>query len=275
MSVFRILNQAPQYLLANGQVNAGGKLYFYETDLSTPKDTWAEQAKTTLNANPVIMDAAGRTTTDVWGDGEYGVVMTDADDVVIWTRNNVEANTGTGTTIPALETGKFLTNDGSSLLWEDIIQVPDPTGLSNYYLASDGSGTPLWQQFPEIEVPDPEVVVATDSVRVGVSDSATKWLVQKGTGSATAGGGKTATASVTFGTAFAAAPHVAITPTTASACSTANLIPSWAVTSVSASGFTVTFSTVTGGTSADNFSGSNIISNVTFMWEASATVTVA
>lgn len=136
---FRILNMAPQYLLPSGQVNAGGKLYFYETDLTTPKDTWSDEGLTVINSNPVLMDSAGRSSTDIWGSGEYGVVMTDADDVTIWTRNNVRPDVGAGNVIPALVNGQFLTNDGSILQWQPIRQLPDPSGLNNYSLVSDGT----------------------------------------------------------------------------------------------------------------------------------------
>ncbi len=96
MPTFRLLNQAPQYLLADGSVNAGGSLHFYETDLTTPKDTWSDADLTVLNANPVTLNAQGRTVTDVFGDGEYGVVMKDALGAVIWTRNNVSNGVAAG-----------------------------------------------------------------------------------------------------------------------------------------------------------------------------------
>src|SRR5690606_33186699 len=99
---FRILNQAPQYLLPDGRVNAGGSLTFYETDLSTPKGTWSDPELNTPNANPVELDAAGRSSTDIWGDGEYGVVMKDALGTPIWTRNNVRDVDNPGSAIPAL-----------------------------------------------------------------------------------------------------------------------------------------------------------------------------
>ena len=60
---YRILNQAPQYLLPDGSVNAGGSLTFFEPDLSTPKNTWSDPDMVTLNANPVLLDSAGRTVT--------------------------------------------------------------------------------------------------------------------------------------------------------------------------------------------------------------------
>lgn len=274
MSSFRILNQAPQYRLADGRVNAGGSLTFYETDLTTLKDTWSDEAMTVLNSNPVVMDASGLTLTDVWGDGEYGVAMADADDVVIWTRNNVKASNAEAVAIPALQDGEFLTNNGSVMSWQPILQVPDPTGHSGQVLYSDGSLS-YWAALPDSTPPDPEIVVTENSFQAGVSTDTTKWLEQTGTGSATASGGKTATASVVYDTPFvAAATYVDIVPTSASSCALANIIPNWAITVSSTTGFTVTFSTLTGGSSADGFSSSNIISAVPFMYKATGTVVV-
>ena len=270
MAAFRILNQAPQYLLENGSPNAGGKLFFYETDLSTPKDTWAEEALTTLNANPVVMDAAGRTLTDVWGDGEYGVVMTDANDVVIWTRNNVQASGSASQAIPALVNGRFLSNDGSALLWQTVREVPDPTGLSNFYLTSDGTGIPIWTQIPEpAPPPEPEVIVDTASFQAGTSADPTKYFVQKGTGTVAATGTREATASVVFPEAFGVLWHVGITLQGVGFTSL-NDIPRFSVTSQSTTGFSVRF--VTGENST--FAGWDITSAINFTYIAHGTIEV-
>lgn len=272
MPTFRLLNQAPQYLLADGSVNAGGSLTFYETNLTTLQDTWSDPDKNTLNSNPVILDSAGRAATDIWLDGEYGIVLKDANGATIWTRNNVQIPGGTGTSLPAPEADKFVYSpDGVAFVMSSILQVPDPTGLSNYVLTSDGTGVPVWQQQTSPDVPDPDIVVTDNSFQAGVSTDEKKFFEQWNSGSATAGGGKTASATITFATAFGATPNISITPTTASACSTANIIPKFAVTAKSSSGFTVTFSTLTGGTSADNVSGSNIVNPVTFDWVARGT----
>src|SRR5690606_22439540 len=134
MSTFRILDQAPQYLLPDGKVNAGGSITFYETDLTTPKLTWSDPEQTTPNPNPLPLDAAGRTQYDVWGEGEYGAVMRDAAGVTIWTRNNVRVAGDANQEIPALVAGQFLTNDGSNLQWAPVREVPDPTGSNGQVL---------------------------------------------------------------------------------------------------------------------------------------------
>lgn len=205
---FRILNQAPQYLLPSGQVNAGGKLYFYETDLTTPKNTWSDEGMTTLNANPVTMDSAGRSVTDIWGDGEYGVVMTDSQDDEIWTRNNVRADAGAGNAIPALANGQFLSNDGSILQWQPVRQVPDPTGLNNYILGSDGEQAVWIQQPEEPEIPEGGIEIVTGGVRWG------NLMLQYGQETMPITGTHTTSKAVVFPTVFSSSPKVFLTTQT-------------------------------------------------------------
>lgn len=66
----------------------GGKLYTYEAGTSTPKATYTTQAGDVPNANPVILDARGEA--GVWlGTGAYKIVLTDENDVTIYTEDAV------------------------------------------------------------------------------------------------------------------------------------------------------------------------------------------
>lgn len=267
---FRILDQAPQYLLPSGKVNAGGRLYFYETDLSTPKPTWSDEALTVLNTNPVLMDGAGRTVTDVWGDGEYGVVMADSAGVTIWTRNNVRSDATAGTQIPALQSGYFLTNDGSVLQWQQIVLIPDLTGTNGNILYSDGA-LPYWAPPPVIPVaPDPEIVVGTASFRAGISTDETKFLIKTGAGSCPASGSTGTNGSVVFDAPFGALWQVYLQAKGGGVTSGGHL-PILSVTAQSATGFSVTanVNVLSGGGQ------SNIINAVQFSWLAIGTVEVA
>lgn len=147
MSSYRPLGAFPQYFLADGTVNNGGFIHFYETDLTTPKDTYSDDGLTVLNSNPVVLDSAGRPNTDIWGNGAYGVVITDALGANPRTLNNVQPDSGTTTNIPSLVSGDFLTNNGSVLLWSPVSQVPDPTGFSGDVLYTDGTLT-YWGAIP-------------------------------------------------------------------------------------------------------------------------------
>lgn len=73
---------------ANGDPLAGGKLYSYEAGTTTPAATYIDETEDTPNPNPVILDADGYAT--IWiGGGTYKFVLTDADENVIFTQDNV------------------------------------------------------------------------------------------------------------------------------------------------------------------------------------------
>jgi hypothetical protein len=58
------LDAFPQYLTNGGLPLAGGKLYSYQAGTSTPLATYTDRSGSVANANPVVLDAAGRA--DVW-----------------------------------------------------------------------------------------------------------------------------------------------------------------------------------------------------------------
>ena len=239
MAAFRILNQAPQYLLPDGRVNAGGSLTFYETDLTTLKDTWSDEALTTPNDNPVEFDAAGRTLTDVWGDGEYGIEMRDALGTVIWTRNNVKASGDPSQTLPdGNEIGDLLIWDGSQWVPSAGILVPDPTDLANYQLESDGTGIPVWVQKAEPPAP-PESDIDAQSTFLRLNTYLRQW----GTGTAPAApSAKSTSVNITFAKAFSGTPyHPGITITESGGSTPSGAICTHSVTGLTATGMTVTF----------------------------------
>lgn len=86
----RFGNPTPQFLDDNGVPLAGGKLNFYLTGTTTRQNTYSDDALTVANDNPVILDSAGRAPNIfASSDQPYKVVLTDANDVVIWTRDPV------------------------------------------------------------------------------------------------------------------------------------------------------------------------------------------
>ena len=199
MSSYRPLGQFVQYFLDDGTVNAGGSITFYETDLTTLKDTWSNPSLTTLNSNPVVLDASGRPLTDIWGDGSYGAVIKDSLGAVVETANNIQSGVDPGSEIPTLVTDEFLSNNGSNLLWAPVLQVPDPTGFTNNILFTDGS-VPYWGPVPTPA--DPDIVVGAKSFQAGVSTDTTKFLIQTGTGTAPASGAYQTSLAITFDIVF-------------------------------------------------------------------------
>lgn len=244
---------------------AGGSLTFCEVGTTTEKDTWSDPEKNTPNANPVQLDSSGRANTHVWLEGAYTITLRDGDGVVVWDRD-VDSGQGAGATIPALETGKFLTNDGSNLLWGDVRQVPDPSGSAGYVLATDGANL-IWKAPPE--APPAAEVTSVDRVVIKTGGD-TDWQILKGTGTAPASGLNQTTLAVTFANAFktGTVPNVTITATPGT--QPGGPVVSYLSTAPTAAGFTVGFDVAEG-----NSGQQNIVSPVVFQWIAQGPVVAA
>lgn len=199
MSSFRILNPFPAYLDLLGLPAVGGSLRFYETGTDTPKNVYGNPDLSVNNGSSVLIGVDGRTLVDVWGDGAYRVRLYDADNTLIAEADDVELAGGTGTAIPALQDGKFLTSDGAILQWQEIRQVPDPTGQGGKILGTDGT-TLLWQALPTVETP------TTGSGQFNFGG----FLIQWGSDTAPASGVKNTSKAVSFPHAFASAPFVTL-----------------------------------------------------------------
>ncbi|WP_369916545.1 hypothetical protein AB8810_11170 [Xanthomonas sp. NCPPB 3005] len=256
---FRFYNPAPVFLDLPGLAPlAGGSLQFFAIGTTTPKGTWSDSDLTTPNTNPVPLDSSGRANVNIWLDGAYSVVLRAADGTLVWTRD-VDSGAGAGATIPALLTGKFLSNDGSNLIWSDVLQVPDPTGSANKILSTDGSNL-IW--ISQQELPDLPVQNFTNRVKVGT------YLRQWGSDSAPASGSRQTARSVTFANPFSGDPYfIAIMPRNVTHTAGGQIgVP--AVTAKSATGFSVQFDT-------DDFGQSNasFISAVPFDWVAEGPTT--
>lgn len=76
---------------ANGVPVSLGTVAFYIPNTTTDKDTWSDSGMTSLNVNPVPLDAAGRAA--VWGLGSYRQVVKDALGNTVWDKI-VEASLG-------------------------------------------------------------------------------------------------------------------------------------------------------------------------------------
>lgn len=73
----------------DGAPLAGGKVYTYAAGTDTPQDSYTNSTGNIPAANPVVLDSAGRAT--IWLSGYYKIVVTDANDVIIRTVDNITA----------------------------------------------------------------------------------------------------------------------------------------------------------------------------------------
>jgi hypothetical protein len=94
---------AAQFFTNTGAVLTGGKLYTYLAGTTTPTPTYTTSAGNVARTNPIILDAAGR----VPGGGEiwltvgiiYKFVLTDSNDVLIGTYDNVQSSQSTDSSL--------------------------------------------------------------------------------------------------------------------------------------------------------------------------------
>lgn len=108
-----VLTPSPkqQYFDNNGNLLVGGKLYSFVAGTTTPLATYTSSAVTIANPNPTILDSRGEAT--IWlADVAYKLRLTDANDVEIWTVDNVNT-TGAAPTDPLT---LLAASDGSSLV---------------------------------------------------------------------------------------------------------------------------------------------------------------
>lgn len=201
LATFRVLNPAPVYFDLLGQLADGGSLRFYENGTTTPKDVYGDPAMTVDNGSSVQIGTDGRAVVQIWGNGIYRMRGYDADNTLIFEADDVQIPGGTGTTIPALVAGQFLTNDGAVLSWIDLLQIPDPTGSADKVLSNDGVNL-IWAA-PQVlpSLPTGGITQSGSSIVIG------SVRLQWGSGTLPASGTNTSSVAVTFGVPFSSAPY--------------------------------------------------------------------
>lgn len=211
MTAFRLFSRLNTFYGLTGQLLAGGELRFYDAGTTTPRDVYGDSDLSVNNGVTVDLDSSGRPDVDVWGEGAYFVEAYDALGVKQGEADDVQIPGAGGLAIPALETGKFLTNNGAVLLWNSIREVPDPTGQGGKQLGTDGDLI-FWEAKPTVTTSD--VTIATDRIVYKSSDGTRAWQVLKGTATIPASGSNTASLPVTFANAFKSGevPSVTLTP---------------------------------------------------------------
>lgn len=240
MAAFRLFSKLNTFYGLTAQLLAGGELRFYEAGSVTPKAVYGDEALSVNNGATIDLDSSGRPNVDVWGDGAYFVEAYDALGAKQGEADDVSIPGAGGLTIPSLSgnNGKFLTTDGSVLLWNAIREVPDPTGQGGKFLSTDGTLL-LWQSTPTPPTP-PQPNVDVTGTGVSINDGSQKVLLQCGSATGTNSGGRTQTVNVTFATSFSAPPiFIVCTLTNPSGLSPYGNQPSPKIPSKSTTGFTV------------------------------------
>ena len=125
----------------NGDPVNGGKLYTYSAGTTTAQTTYSDVNLTVANANPIVLDSAGRATVFVTTGSSFKYVLTDSADVTLWTADNIGAvpkSTATldvtvtaGEDISALEACYISQGDGSKTTGRAYLTDADETYSSS------------------------------------------------------------------------------------------------------------------------------------------------
>lgn len=116
----RLSNPNQQFFDENGNPLDGGKLEFFITATSTPQDTFSDDGLTVANANPKILDGAGRAGDIFLTTADYKVVLKKSDDTVVWTADPVRAPTPKSTVVVDVSSATDVdTGDDGSLYAAD------------------------------------------------------------------------------------------------------------------------------------------------------------
>ena len=107
-----------QFFDDNGDPLTGGLLYTYAAGTTTPLTTYSSSTGATANANPIVLDSAGRVSGEVWltTGSSYKLVLKTSAGVTIWTNDNIAG-------IPASSITSLRIN-GSTSGYVDLVTVP-------------------------------------------------------------------------------------------------------------------------------------------------------
>ena len=235
-----------------------GSLTFYEIGTTTPKVTYADYDMSVPNENPVPLDSAARSSTQIWLDGEYTVVLKNDADETVWTRDLRPEQAG-GDALPAKEAGKFLTTDGDNWLMQAISQLPDQTGSAGRVLSTDGANA-IWVTAASVMPAPPEPDTSVTASRIVIGDGTNRAQILRGTGVTSTGvGTKQAQGSVAYSHPFSEAVVPMVTPTGGPFAPGNGVSGYWgdvSVTAYDANGFTFIVNTNHGESNSDgNISG--------------------
>lgn len=119
-----------QFFTANGIPLVGGKLYTYEAGTTTPLATYVDQAGSSSNPNPIILDSRGEA--DVWlGNAVlYDFVLKDSLDTLIWTGTNV-GNAGSNPLASTFKVQNF-SGDGTTVAFVLTYEPPNENNTQVY-----------------------------------------------------------------------------------------------------------------------------------------------
>jgi hypothetical protein len=150
-----------QFFDSNGDPLSGGLLYTYAAGTTTPQTTYTSDTGLTTNANPIVLNSAGRTPEGVWltQGAAYKFVLKTSLGVEIWTFDDIvgvndvsavawSAISGTPTTLAGYGITDALSTAAAATTYAPIVS-PAFTGAPT---AADNGGTQQsigWRDAPQ------------------------------------------------------------------------------------------------------------------------------
>lgn len=123
-----------QFFDNNGNPLTGGKLYTYLAGTTTPATTYTSSSGGTANANPIVLDSAGRLSgsSEIWlSEGQsYKFVLKTSTDIQLWSADNVSGIND----FSSLRSNIFnSTGDGSTVAFT-LVSAPINENETNVYV---------------------------------------------------------------------------------------------------------------------------------------------
>lgn len=125
MAGAQIGNPKPQFFDASGNPLVGGTLTVYLAGTTTLTNTWQDRAQSTLNTNPITLDARGECS--LWLDSllTYKFVLKNAAGVEQWTYDNIVGNFGSAANVTFLQSGTGAVSRNVQDRLRDFVYVTD------------------------------------------------------------------------------------------------------------------------------------------------------
>jgi hypothetical protein len=186
MAGVALVNPKYSFTDALGAPLVGGTLDVYLAGTTTRSNTWQDKAQTTLNTNPIVLDARGECT--LWADDTltYKFVLKTAAGVTLWTEDNISGWNVSGTLVTFTQAGTGAVGRTAQNKMREWVSLLD-FGATGDGSASDSAALDAAMTAHSgkvILLPDPPVAwkftqahtIPTNTTLMGMSKQSTKVL---------------------------------------------------------------------------------------------------
>lgn len=169
-----------QFFDDNGATLTGGLLYTYAAGTTTPLTTYSSSTGATANANPIVLDSAGRISGEVWliNATPYKFVLKTSAGVTLWTNDNIAgipASNNTSFVLLGATSGQ-ITLKAADIAGTNTITFPASTGTVILSTSTGFTGTTTFETISATGDISGRTLNASGSITVG------SYLYGSGTG---------------------------------------------------------------------------------------------